>query len=74
MDQILHVFYASDLSQWDVRPVSDDPDDADDQEIEIVRLPLAQLDAAIASERLRDARTIAAVHVTTAHIARTLEG
>ena len=52
MDEMVHVFHATDLSEVD--GVTPEPDE--NERIEIIRWPLADLDGAIAASR--DAKTL----------------
>ncbi|HZM81449.1 MAG TPA: NUDIX hydrolase [Candidatus Limnocylindrales bacterium] len=63
MDQLMHVFRADGLTELAARPPSDDPDDIEEQEMAVVRLPLSRVREAVESGRLRDARSIAAIHL-----------
>lgn len=63
MNQVMHVFLATDLAPLERRPDTDDPQDIEEHEIETVLLPVSQLPQAIASGRLCDARSIAAIHI-----------
>jgi ADP-ribose pyrophosphatase len=59
MNQRTHVFLATDLIELAERP----PGDPDEQDIEVVPLPIAALTQAMAGGELRDARSIAALTV-----------
>ena len=63
MDQLMQVFRAEGLSELAAKPPSDDPDDVEEQEMTVVRLPLSRVGEAVESGRLRDARSIAAIHL-----------
>ena len=59
MNQRMHVFRATDLTELAERP----PGDPDEADIELVPLPVADLGQAMAGGVLRDARSIAALTV-----------
>ncbi len=66
MDQVLHLFGASQLTALSRRADSGDPDDIEEQGIEVVRVRLARFPAEVASGRIQDARTIAGVYTAAA--------
>jgi ADP-ribose pyrophosphatase len=66
LDQLMHVYSASQLSKAPSRPTADDPDDVEEQMIELVRIPLSGFRDFMRSGQLRDARTIAAIYATLA--------
>jgi ADP-ribose pyrophosphatase len=66
LDQLMHVYSASQLSKAPSRPTADDPDDVEEQMIELVRIPLCGFRDFLRSGQLRDARTIAAIYATLA--------
>jgi ADP-ribose pyrophosphatase len=62
-NQVMYVCRATDLTPLGTRPAGDDPDDVEEQQSTLVRMPVDELDAAMRSGVLADARTIAAVHL-----------
>lgn len=66
MDQTMHLFGAEQLTSLEQRADSGDPDDVEEQGIEVVRVPLARFPGEVAAGRIRDARTIAGVYTAAA--------
>ncbi|HEY1484824.1 MAG TPA: NUDIX domain-containing protein [Micromonosporaceae bacterium] len=63
MDQTMRVVRAWDCVPLGGRAISDDPDDVEEAWSSVVRTPLTGLAEAIAGGDLRDARSIAAIHL-----------
>jgi ADP-ribose pyrophosphatase len=62
-DQRTHVFRATGLTALAERPAGGDPDDVEEQGIVVVAVPVDAIAGLVVSGALRDARTIAAIHV-----------
>lgn len=63
MNQVMHVYRATDLTELTTRPVPDDADDIAERHATLVRMPVAEFDEAVKTGLVRDARTIAAVRL-----------
>lgn len=66
MDQVLHVYLATELDRLAVAPSSDDPDDVEEAASTVVPVPVGDFGALVRSGEIRDARTIAAVTIAVA--------
>lgn len=63
MDQVLHVFLATELTPLPGRRASDDPGDLEELHSSVLRLPVNEFGAAVRDGAVRDARTIAVVRL-----------